>query len=310
MKKNGIKQDMNMMRLMERFHSEAACREILQKLRWPDGMACPRCGSSSVRNSYTRNQFDCGSCGYQFSVTSGTIFHDSHLPLPKWFVAIYLMVESKKGISANQMKRTLEVSYKTAWYLCHRIRNAMTVDNPKPLSKIVEVDETWVGGKRKYVGHGYKGNKVVAMGAVQRDGETRLERVESRDRETLHGFIHKHTAPDTEAIYTDDWAAYKGIADHDTRHETVCHSDEEWVRGDVHTNTIENVFSLFKRSVVGSYHKVSRKHLDAYLDELEWRFNNRDNPYLFRDTLLKLIQSEHLPYRDLICSNDVNNHLL
>ena len=299
-KKNRTKQEMNIMKLMEKFHSEESCRKALADLRWPNGVACPRCGSLDIRNSYTRDQYDCGSCGYQFSVTAGTIFHDSHLPLPKWFMAVYLIVESKKGISANQMKRTLEVSYKTAWYLCHRIRNAMTVDNPKPLSKIVEVDETWVGGKRKNVGHGYKGNKVVAAGAVQRNGEVRLEKVDSRDRETLHGFIHKHTAPDTEAIYTDDWAAYKGIADHDTRHETVCHSDEEWVRGDVHTNTIENVFSLFKRSVVGSYHKVSRKHLDAYLDELEWRFNNRENPYLFRDTLLKLIKSSNLEYKELV----------
>ena len=299
-KKNGIKQDMNVIKLMEQFHTNEACREVLEQLRWVDGVTCPRCENKHIRNSYTRDQYDCGSCGYQFSVTSGTIFHDSHLPLTKWFVAIYLMVESKKGISANQMKRTLSVSYKTAWYLCHRIRNAMTVDNPTPLSKIVEVDETWVGGKRKNVGHGYKGNKTVAMGAIQRDGELRLEKVDSRDRETLHSFIYKYTAPDTEAIYTDDWPAYKGIADHDTRHESVNHSADEWVCGDVHTNTIENVFSLLKRSIVGSYHKVSRKHLDAYLDELEWRFNNRDNPYLFRDTLLKLIKSHNLQYKDLI----------
>ncbi len=123
--------------------------------------------------------------------------------------------------------------------------------------------------------------------------------VSTRDRKTLHNFIKAHTAPDTEAIYTDDWLAYHGIADHDTRHETVNHSAEEWVRGDVHTNTVENVWSLFKRSVIGSYHKLSTKHLDAYLDELEWRFNNRDNPYLFRDTLLKLLQSDNLPYEKL-----------
>jgi len=301
-KRKEIKQDINLVRLVERFHCEEKCRAYLEELRWPSGVACPRCGSTSISRIYKRDQLDCDSCRYQFSATSGTIFHDSHLPLWKWFLAIYTMIESKKGVSANQIKREVEVSYKTAWYLCHRIRNAMTVDNPKPLSKIVEVDETWVGGKRKNVGHGYKGNKVVAAGAVQRDGEVRLERVDSRDKQTLHGFIRKHTAPDTEAIYTDEWPAYKGIADHDTRHEAVCHSDEEWVRGDVHTNTIENVFSLFKRSVVGSYHKVSRKHLDAYLDELEWRFNNRENPYLFRDTLLKLIKSENLPYQSLVQS--------
>ena len=298
-KKRRTKQEINLINLIERYHNEDKCRAYLEELRFPNGVACPRCGATSISRVQKPRVFDCNSCRYQFSVTSGTIFHDSHLPLWKWFATTYLMVEAKKGVSANQIKRTINVSYKTAWYLCHRVRAAMTVDNPQPLSKIVEVDETWVGGKRKYVGHGYKGNKVIAAGAVQRNGEVRLEKVDSRDRETLHGFIRKHTAPDTEAIYTDDWPAYKGIADHDTRHETVCHSDDEWVRGDVHTNTIENVFSLFKRSVVGSYHKVSRKHLDAYLDELEWRFNNRENPYLFRDTLLKLIRSDNLPYEKL-----------
>lgn len=166
---------------------------------------------------------------------------------------------------------------------------------------IVEVDETWIGGKRINVGHGYKGNKTCVIGAAERDGSIALKVVSKRDRETLHAFIHSHTAPDTEAIYTDDWPAYKGIADHDTRHETVNHSAEEWVNGDVHTNTVENVWSLLKRSIIGSpYHKVSVKHLEAYLDELEWRFNNRDNPYLFRDTLLKLIKSGNLEYKRLV----------
>jgi transposase-like protein len=212
------------------------------------------------------------------------------------------MVESKKGISANQMKRTLDVSYKTAWYLCHRIRAAMTEIDPTPLSGTVEVDETLVGGKRKHVGHGYRGNKTIVVGAVQRDGPMRMKVVDGADRKTLHGFIRDHTAPETELIITDEWPAYRGIADHDTRHETVNHSAEEWVRGDIHTNAVESVWSLLKRSIVGSYHKVSTKHLDAYLDELEWRFNNRDNPFLFRDTLLKLINSANMEYKELIAS--------
>jgi len=299
MNKNNKNQEMNMMKLMEKYHCEDSCRETLTELRWSDGITCPRCESKDIRNSYTRDQYDCGSCGYQFSVTSGTIFHDTHLPLSKWFVAIYLMVESKKGISANQMKRTLGVSYKTAWYLCHRIRKAMSNGSHELLKGIIEIDETFVGGKTKGFGHGYKGNKVAVAGAVERNGEARLETIPDTTRKTLHGFIDKYVAPDTEAIYTDEWPAYKGIADHDTRHETVNHSADEWVRGDVHTNTVEGIWSLFKRSVVGSYHKVSHKHLDSYLDELEWRFNNRDNPYLFRDTLLKLIGSANLSYEEL-----------
>jgi len=298
-KKNSVKQDVDLVSLIERYHNESKCRGYLEELRWPDGIVCPRCTSSNVSTIAEREQYHCLSCQYHFSVTSRTIFHDSHLPLWKWFLAAYMMIESKKGVSANQIKRTLNISYKTAWYLCHRIREAMVVDNPIPLSKIIEVDETWVGGKRKNVGHGYKGNKVLVAGAAQRDGEIRLEVIDDRSREILNEFMKKYIADNAEAIYTDDWPAYKGIADEDTRHETVNHSENEWVRGDVHTNYVENIWSLLKRSLVGSYHKVSKKHLDAYLDELEWRFNNRDNPYLFRDTLLKLLKAEVFPYRKL-----------
>ncbi|MBN1862693.1 MAG: IS1595 family transposase [Dehalococcoidales bacterium] len=298
-KKNGTKQDVNLISLIERYGNEDKCRAYLEELRWPNGVACPRCGSTSISRVLERDQFDCNSCRYQFSVTSGTIFHDSHLPLWKWLATMYLMIESKKGISANQVKRTIGVSYKTAWYLCHRVRNAMTETRPKLLREVVEVDETYVGGKTKGFGHGFKGNKTIVVGATQRGGEARLQVVDDNGRKTLHQFIRENTAPNTEVIYTDDWPAYRGIDDKDTRHETVNHSAEEWVRGDVHTNTVEGVWSLLKRSIVGSYHKISVKHLDSYLDELEWRYNNRENPYLFRDTLRKLIQSENLPYRGL-----------
>ncbi len=297
------KQEINLITLVEKYHNEEDSRAYLEELRWPDGVACPHCGSRSISRAKKYHIFDCNSCRYQFSVTSGTIFHDTHLPLWKWFTAIYLMLESKKGISANQMKRTLGIgSYHTAWYLCHRIRAAMTVGNPKPLSKLVEVDETWVGGKRKDVGHGYKGNKTLVAGVAQRKGDIRLQVIDDRTRQELHEFIKKYVADNAEAIYTDDYPAYNGIADENTKHETVNHSENEWVRGDVHTNYVENIWSLLKRSLVGSYHKVSKKHLDAYLNELEWRFNNRDNPYLFRDTLLKLIKSGNLPYQTLVQS--------
>jgi transposase-like protein len=298
--KKTVKHEMNLMKLMEEFGTEAECRDALEALRWPDGIACPHCGLKSISRLQTHHIYECNSCSYQFSVTTGTIFKDTHLPLQKWFVAVYLMVESKKGISANQMKRTLNVSYKTAWYLCHRIRNAMMTDMDKKLSGTVEVDETWIGGKKENVGHGFKGNKVLAVGAVERQGDIVLQAIKHADKDTLHKFIHSATTPDTKAIYTDDWPAYNGIEDADTKHETVNHSADEWVRGDVHTNSVENIWSLLKRSIVGSYHQVSKKHLDSYLDELEWRFNGRENPYLFRDTLLKLIKSENLPYEKLV----------
>jgi transposase-like protein len=298
MNKNGTKQDVNLINLIERYHDEDNCRAYLEELRWPNGIACPRCGSTSVSRVQKPRVFDCNSCRYQFSVTSNTIFHDTHLPLWKWFATIYLMIESRKGISANQVKRTIGVSYKTAWYLCHRIRATMPENNM--LNGIVEVDETFVGGTTEGTGHGYKGNKAIVVGAMQRGGKAVLQVVDDRTRQTLHQFIHNSCKPDTEAIYTDDWPPYHGIADKDTKHETVNHSAEEWVNGDVHTNSVENVWSLLKRSIVGSYHKLSAKHLNSYLDELEWRFNNRENPYLFRDTLLKLIRSDNLAYKELV----------
>lgn len=138
---------MDLIQLVNDFGTEEKCRQVLVELRWPDGVVCIRCGSFFIRNNYTRNQYDCGDCGSQFSVTAGTMLHDTHLPLQKWFLAVYLMIESKKGISALQLKRTLNVAYRTAWYLCHRIRSAMRDAYPIPLRGIVEIDETFVGGK-------------------------------------------------------------------------------------------------------------------------------------------------------------------
>ncbi|HEV8232904.1 MAG TPA: IS1595 family transposase [Thermoanaerobaculia bacterium] len=299
MKKKPAKQQMNLMKLFQDFDTSEECRTYLEELRWPDGVKCPRCQSGKISRIRERNQFDCDSCRYQFSVTAGSIFHDSHLPLPKWFAAVYLMCEARKGVSANQLKRTLSVSYKTAWYLCHRIRKAMEELNPAPLKGTVEIDEAYIGGKRRHVGGGYRGNKTMVLGAIERGGEVRLKIEKRNNKPTLHRFVAETTAPETERIMTDEWRAYRGIGDADTKHETVDHYKEEWVRGDVHTNSIEGVWSLFKRSVIGSYHQVSAKHLDRYLDEFEFRFNNRKNPYLFRDTLLKLLQAQALTYQKL-----------
>jgi len=293
------KQEMNLVALIDRFYGEDKCRARLEELRWPEGLECPRCNSKKIGRRENRHQYQCKSCRYQFSVTAGTIFHDSHLPLWKWFLAVYLIVEPKKGISANQLKRMIGVTYKTAWYLCHRIRAALNEVDAQLLKGIVEADETFVGGKVEGMGRGYKGNKTVVVGAFERDGAIRLQVVSGRDRETLQGFIRENVAGDAQAIYTGEWGAYKGIADHDTEHETVNHSEKEYVRGDVHTNSMENIWSLLKRSIVGSYHQVSTKHLDAYLDELEFRFNNRENPYMFRDALCKLLVANCLPYAKL-----------
>ena len=293
---------LNLVSLMDKFQTDDDCREALEKIRWPHGIHCTRCGCVEVLKLEKQNRWKCLGCNYQFSVMSGTIMHDSHLPLRKWFIAIYLMCESKKGISANQMKRTLGVQYRTAWYLCHRIRQAMgnePFEGPT-LVGVVEVDETLIGGKTKGKGRRYTGNKTWIAGAIQRGGKVRIERIPNTKRETLHGFIKRAVKDEAEAVYTDEWKAYLGVEDSDTRHETVNHSEEEWVRGDVHTNSIEGVWSLFKRSIIGAFHKMSVKHMDRYIEELEWRLNNRDNPHIFIDTLKRIMNTENLTYKELV----------
>jgi transposase-like protein len=300
---------MNLPDLIEQFRSEDKCRAYLEDLRWPDGPRCPRCGNDSVSRIEKRHQWECNeaSCRYQFSVTAGTVFHDSHLPLWKWFLGIYLVGESKKGISAKQLQRTLGVSYKTAWYLGHRIRSAMEEGSPVPLKGIVEIDETFLGGYRRERpgGGGPHASKQMILGAIERDGEVRFSvRVgpDRKKRESYHDFVEQTVHDDAKAIYTDSANAWGDLSDHNTEHRKVNHRAEEWVRAQVHTNTVEGVWSLLKRSVVGTYHQLSAKHLPAYLDEIAFRFNNRDNAYLFRDTLLRMIEGETLPYEELVNS--------
>jgi hypothetical protein len=252
----------------------------------------------------SRAKYECNGCRYQFSVTAGTVFHDSHLPLWKWFLAIYLMGESRKGISAKQLQRTLGVSYKTAWYLAHRIRSAMEEGSPVPLKGIVEIDETWIGGrKRKRKGESNKLNKSMILGAVERDGEVRFAVRSGPGRESkvsYRSFVGETVDGKAEFIFTDADYSWGDMTTWDTKHRKVNHSKEEWVRGIVHTNSVEGVWSLFKRSVIGAYHQLSAKHLPAYLDEMAFRFNNRNNPFLFRDTVLRLVEGETLPYAELV----------
>ena len=245
-RKPETKQAINLVGLMDTFGTDEKCREYLEQLRWPDGVVCVRCGGKSILPIENRHQYHCRACLHHFSVTAGTILHDSHLPLWKWFLTVYMMIESKKGVSANQMKRELGVAYRTAWYLCHRIREAMRNKDKQPLTGILEADETLVGGKAPGMGHGYIGNKTTVAGIVARGGEIRLQVIANRSRETLQAFVKQHAHDDATAIYTDDLQSYVGIGDHNTIHDTVNHSKKEYVRGDVHTNSVESVWSLWR----------------------------------------------------------------
>ena len=280
---------------MDKYNSDETCREALEKIRWPHGPTCIRCGLVGVPELPVGGIYQCASCCYQFSVTAGTIMHDSHLPLRKWFLAIYFMCVSKKGVSALQLKRTLGIgSYRTAWYLCHRIREAMGNDpfTGPTLLGVVEVDETLVGGRKKEPRTGLQRQQDLGGWRHPARRGTSVSSASPISGGTPCMTSSTGTVKDeAEAIYTDELKSYLGIGDEDTRHEMVNHSAEQWVVGDVHTNGIEGVWSLFKRSIIGTFHKMSAKHLDRYLEELEWRFNNRNNPHIFPDTLSRILNT-------------------
>jgi transposase-like protein len=293
--------NINLTQLTEQFGTDEKCRKALEQLRWKDGAKCPRCANAATPIA-NRFQYDCDSCHYQFSVTAGTIFHDSHLSLWKWFITTALLCESKKGMSACQIQRTVGMSYKTAWYLCHRIRAAMVeADRPK-LEGQVEMDETYVGGKGHRPGRPSK-DKEIVIGIRQRNGELRLFHSKDVKAKTLAKYIRENVSEDAEVIFTDDYPSYPGAVKRAgmsaRKHKTINHSKKIYVIGDTHTNTIENAFLLFKRGVRGTWHHISAKHLASYLEEMSFRFNNRKNPYLFRDTILKLIASSALEYKKL-----------
>jgi transposase-like protein len=298
-----MKSETNLMQLVAKYNTDEKCRETLTHLRWPDGTKCLKCQSENVAPVSDRKVYVCYSCRYQFSVTVNTIFHDSHLPLTTWFFVTYLMTESRKGISANQIKRMLGISYKTAWYLCHRIRKAMAEADGHKLNGTVEVDETYIGGKQR--GHRRQlKNKSAVIGIRERSGHLHFVRADEVNQQTVYEIIARNVDKTVDVIMTDDSKLYNfATTQYRGKHESVNHSADEYVRYEngmcVSTNTVESAFSLLKRGIVGTWHKISAKHLSAYLQEMTWRFNNRKNPFLFRDTISKLLQSSNLEYKTL-----------
>jgi transposase-like protein len=292
-------------------------------MRWPEGVKCLACESLRISrivskgktNKKTgkvgpdRNLYQCNDCRLQFTATKGTIFHDTHLPLPQWFLAIALITESKKGISANQLSRALGVQYRTAWHLAHRIRKAMVEANPPKLTGIVEVDETYVGGR--YRGHnrrqGVKKDKEVVMGIRERGGDLRMIHIEAPTSANLGEQIKQHVDPSVKMVVTDEYNAYPGAmigaGIHGSKHETIKHKAKIYVRGNVHTNTVESAFSLFKRGLTGAFHQVSLKHLQRYLNEFSFRFNNRETANLFGMTVARMAKSSGLTYAKLVEEN-------
>jgi len=308
---------MNLIDVTAEFNTDDKCLEYLEAMRWPSGVACIECGSLKVsritRESKTKNKrtrlYQCleKECKHQFSPTAGTIFHDSHLPLRKWFAAIALVCEAKKGVSACQMQRHLKVNYRTAWHLCHRIREAMKEESPERLTGVVELDETYIGGKVRHRGsHGRrpKKRKDVVVGMVERGGKLHLIHIPHATARLLKPIVEEHISPNVETLMTDDATIYPFAVQPqlDSKRKVIRHTQAYGI-GDIHTNTIENVFSLLKRAMIGTYHQVSIKHLWRYLNEFSFRFNRREEQQqLFAETTKNLIYGQALPYKNLVAS--------
>ncbi len=302
------------------FHDKDLARGHLESVRWPDGVFCPHCGGLERIYSIKGGRaglYKCGDCRKQFTVTVGTVFERSKVPLNKWLMAVHLLCSSKKGISAHQLHRMLGVTYKTSWFMVHRIREAMRDTSGSILGgsgSTVEVDETFIGNKKKrgQKGRGYA-HKEKILTLVERGGRARSFHVAAVNAKTLIPIIREQVAADTN-IMTDEasqytsknkWREYSNIEAHFASHQFVTHGSGEYVRGYVHTNTIEGFFSIFKRGMKGVYQHCSKQHLKRYLCEFDFRYNNRTALGVSDSErailALKGIEGKRLMYRQPLC---------
>lgn len=296
------------------FSDATNCFEYLKARRWPDGViTCPTCGRKDVSFLAVQRKWQCKSAHprRQFSIKIGTIFEDSPLGLDKWLTAVWMVTSCKNGVSSYEIHRAIGVTQKTAWFMEHRIRLAMQTGSfAKKLGGEVEVDETYIGGlarnmhrserARKIHGTGGAG-KVAVMGLLERHGEVRTHVISDASRDTLHGHINSHVAKGSD-VFSDGWPAYEGLDEY--THAVINHA-EKYVEGNIHTNGIENFWSLLKRTLRGTYVSVEPFHLFRYLDEQAYRFNNRkgtDGDRFFKVT--GQVAGKRLTYKELTGKND------
>jgi transposase-like protein len=277
------------------FHDDDAARAHMESIRWPNGPFCPHCGAVEgitrlAGKSHRAGLHQCNACRGHFSVTNGSVMESSHVPLPKWVLAFHLMAASKKGISAHQLHRMIHVTYKTAWFMCHRIREAMAEPNAAPLGgegKIVEADEAYHGKRetpavrsrnavknptKRGKGGGAEERPIVAL--VERGGKARAVHMNTVNGKNLRSFIVKN-ADRKSRLHTDESNLYPRLGKEFATHETVNHGAHEYARGDVTTNSVEGFFGIFKRGMIGVYQHCGENHLQRYLDEFTFRYNNR-----------------------------------
>jgi transposase-like protein len=265
------------------FHDEEKAFEYLESVVWADGKACPHCGGLDRITKVKANPekrirlglWRCGNCKRQFTVKVGTVFEHARLPLHKALQAAYLLTSSKKGISAHQLHRVLEITYKSAWFLAHRIREAMRSDDLSPMTGVVEVDETYIGNKQQQGNYrgGYQ-HKMKVVSLVQRGGSARSVHVERVNVETVLPIVKANI--DREAhVITDSYGVYKPLPEHFAKHGVIRHEFGVYGMGEIHTNTVEGYFSIFKRGMRGIYQHCREKHLHRYLAEFDFRYSNR-----------------------------------
>ena len=288
---------MDIIEIFKKYPTQDDCIKYLELVRWQDKPTCPYCGSQSQTPIEDGLRHHCNNCNTSYSVTVGTIFHDSRLPLQKWFLALSLILNAKKGISSRQISRDLKVNKNTGWYLAIEIRKAMMQSDERELLKgVVEMDETYVGGKPRKGGNGGEPlkrgrgtKKTPVVGMIERGGKVKAQVVknEKLSKKTLSSLVRKNVDTENSTLMTDEYKGYLGI-DTFMEHKVICH--QKWyVEGDIHTNSIESFWSLLKRGMIGQYHKVTIRHLPKYIDEFVYRFNNRNNDDLFSQTIQRAV---------------------
>ena len=264
------------------FTSLDAAREALEAVRWPNGPFCPHCGAADriakvEGEKHRPGLYYCNECKGTFTVTVGTVFERSKIPLTKWWLAVHLLGSSKKGMSSHQLHRMLGVTYKTAWFMSHRIREAMRDLNPAPMGGnggTVEADETYIGRKHQRKVKAGAGHKHAVVALVERGGAVRSFHLHDATGSKVRPILREHIS-DSAHLRTDESRIYADFGSRFASHETVKHSEDEYVRGDVHTNTVEGVFSIFKRGMIGTYQHCGEQHLQRYLTEFDFRYSNR-----------------------------------